>query len=131
MVQYKDNAFCKQVVSTEMKGWWLINGLWYIEEQLPILRVNNICKNLFRLAHDTLGHFRAEIQRGLLLAEHAEMFGTVLHTVLLRMPPEQILSNEACRTFASVTGAQHSWRRCCHGSYLSWTFVYFHQHINL
>ena len=43
-----------------MKGWQLINGLWYIGHWLLIPRVTDICENLFRLAHDALGHFGAD-----------------------------------------------------------------------
>ena len=40
-----------------MKGWQQINGLWYIGDRLLIPRVT---KNLFKLAHDTLGHLGAD-----------------------------------------------------------------------
>lgn len=54
---YKEDAFCKKVTSTEMKGWTKTNGLWYIVDHLLLPCVNNVCELLFHLAHDTLGHF--------------------------------------------------------------------------
>ena len=43
-----------------MKGLQQINGLWYIGDRLLIPCVTDVCENLFRLAHDTLGHFGAD-----------------------------------------------------------------------
>jgi hypothetical protein len=43
-----------------MKGWRQSNGLWYIGDRLLIPRVTDVHENLFRLAHDTLGHFGAD-----------------------------------------------------------------------
>jgi hypothetical protein len=57
---YLEDEFCKRVASTAMKGWQQINGLWYIGDRLLIPRVTDIRENLFRLAHDTLGHFGAD-----------------------------------------------------------------------
>jgi Integrase zinc binding domain len=33
------------------------NGLWYIGDRLLIPRTSTICKDLFHLVHDVLGHF--------------------------------------------------------------------------
>ena len=38
----------------------LINDLWYIGSQLIILQSGDIQENLFRLAHNSLGHFGME-----------------------------------------------------------------------
>ena len=57
---YLEDEFCKRVASTAMKGWQQINSLWYIGDRLLIPRVTDIWENLFKLAHDTLGHFGAD-----------------------------------------------------------------------
>ena len=57
---YHDDEFCKRVASSNMKGWTLSNGLWYIGDWLLIPRVGTIHETLFHLAHDTLGHFGAD-----------------------------------------------------------------------
>ena len=56
---YLMDEFCKRVASTSMKGWNSSNGLWYINDCLLIPRVTDLRKQLFRLAHDSLGHFGA------------------------------------------------------------------------
>ena len=56
---YLEDEFCKWVALTSMKGWSQINGLWYIGDHLLIPHVTDIRENLFKLAHDTLGHFGA------------------------------------------------------------------------
>jgi len=43
-----------------MAGWRQSNGLWYIGDCLLIPRVTAVRETLFRLAHDTLGHFGAD-----------------------------------------------------------------------
>ena len=57
---YLQDEFCKHVTTTSMKGWRLVNDLWYIGNRLLIPRVTDICKNLFKLAHDSLRHFGAD-----------------------------------------------------------------------
>jgi RNase H-like domain found in reverse transcriptase/Integrase zinc binding domain len=57
---YHDDEFCKRVASSNMKGWTLSNGLWYIGDRLLIPCVGTIRETLFHLAHDTLGHFGAD-----------------------------------------------------------------------
>jgi hypothetical protein len=47
-----------------MKGWTESNGLWYIGDHLLIPQVATIRETLFKLAHDTLGHFRADKSYG-------------------------------------------------------------------
>lgn len=54
---YLTNEFCKQVATTSMKGWTSSNGLWYINDRLLIPCVSDLCEQLFRLVHDSLGHF--------------------------------------------------------------------------
>jgi hypothetical protein len=46
--------------SKGMKGLTETNGLWYIGSQLLIPRYRDIHENIFRLTHDTLGHFGAD-----------------------------------------------------------------------
>src|ERR1700683_2226576 len=43
-----------------MTGVSTSNGLWYIGDRLLILRTGTIQEDLFRLAHDVLGHFGAD-----------------------------------------------------------------------
>jgi len=57
---YLEDEFCKRVATSTMAGWRESNGLWYIGDRLLIPRVTDIRENLFRLAHDTLGHFGAD-----------------------------------------------------------------------
>jgi RNase H-like domain found in reverse transcriptase/Reverse transcriptase (RNA-dependent DNA polymerase)/Integrase zinc binding domain len=57
---YEEDEFCKRVASSNMKGWTLSNGLWYIGDRLLIPRVTSLHETLFHLAHDTLGHFGAD-----------------------------------------------------------------------
>ena len=57
---YHEDEFCKRVATTSMKGWKMVNGLWYIGDRLLIPRVADICENLFFMAHDSLGHFGAD-----------------------------------------------------------------------
>ena len=56
---YQTDEFCKHVVTMSMKGWTESNGLWYIRDCLLIPWVATIQETLFKLAHDTLGHFGA------------------------------------------------------------------------
>ena len=55
--RYLDDEFCKCVVTTSMKGWQMTNRLWYIGERLLIPQVTDIRESLFKMAHDSLGHF--------------------------------------------------------------------------
>lgn len=57
---YKSDTFCLKLRDAGMKNVRLINGLWYIGERLVIPRVGNLRENLFRLAHDDMGHFGAD-----------------------------------------------------------------------
>ena len=57
---YLKDKFCKRVAVSSMEGWTTSNGLWYINDRLLILQVSDIHEQLFRLAHDTLGHFGAD-----------------------------------------------------------------------
>jgi RNase H-like domain found in reverse transcriptase/Integrase zinc binding domain len=54
---YLEDEFCICVAKTVMKGWTKINDSWYIGDCLLIPQITDIQENLFRLAHDTLGHF--------------------------------------------------------------------------
>jgi hypothetical protein len=33
---YNEDEFCKRVATTSMKGWKMVNGLWYIGDRLLI-----------------------------------------------------------------------------------------------
>jgi RNase H-like domain found in reverse transcriptase/Integrase zinc binding domain len=55
--RYLEDEFCIRVAKTSMKGWTKLNNLWYIGDHLLIPRITDIQEILFRLAHDTLGHF--------------------------------------------------------------------------
>jgi hypothetical protein len=57
---YTEDEFCKWVSSTSMAGWCVSNSLWYIGDHLLIPCIGNLRENLFQLAHDCLGHFRAD-----------------------------------------------------------------------
>jgi hypothetical protein len=52
--RYLENEFCKCITAMSMKGWQLINGLWYIGQHL---HVTDIHENIFKMAHNCLGHF--------------------------------------------------------------------------
>ena len=56
---YNTDDFCKKVIATAdpMKGISQANGLWYIGDHLLIPRAGSIWEDLFRLAHDSSGHF--------------------------------------------------------------------------
>jgi hypothetical protein len=56
---YNTDDFCKKVIATAdpMKGISQANGLWYIGDRLLIPRAGSIWEDLFRLAHDSSGHF--------------------------------------------------------------------------
>ena len=57
---YETDDFCLHLAQNATPGAHLINGLWYIGDCLVIPRTGDICKNLFHLAYDTLGHFGAD-----------------------------------------------------------------------
>ena len=57
---YETDEFCLRLAQNATPGARLVNGLWYIGDCLVIPRTGDICKNLFHLAHDTLGHFGAD-----------------------------------------------------------------------
>ena len=55
----EDNWVTKTLVEARpsLPGIKLVNGLWYVGDCLVIPCIRNICKTLFCLAHDVLGHF--------------------------------------------------------------------------
>ena len=57
---YETDEFCLRLAQNATPGARLVNGLWYIRDRLVIPRTGDIRENLFRLAHDTLGHFGAD-----------------------------------------------------------------------
>jgi hypothetical protein len=56
---YKHDEFCQKIssVNTKMPGVHTEHGLWYLGDCLIIPRFGTLCEDLFRLAHDLLGHF--------------------------------------------------------------------------
>jgi hypothetical protein len=56
---YEKDEFCKKIVNNDCKtlGITSKDGLWYIGGRLLIPRNGDMREQLFRLAHDTLGHF--------------------------------------------------------------------------
>jgi hypothetical protein len=56
---YQEDEFCKKLATTfpTVPGISQSNDLWYAGSRLIIPRVGNLRENLFRLAHDCLGHF--------------------------------------------------------------------------
>jgi hypothetical protein len=57
---YATDEYCLKVAKSNMPGTKCVNGLWYIGDRLLIPHIGDIRENLFRLAHDTLGHFGAD-----------------------------------------------------------------------
>ena len=59
---YKLDEFCKKLISSAptTQGIHTANGLWYISDRLLIPRYGTIREDLFRLAHNTSGHFGAD-----------------------------------------------------------------------
>ena len=57
---YTEDPFCEHLGKTNTLGATFVNGLWYVRDRLVIPRVNDLCENLFYLAHDTLRHFGAD-----------------------------------------------------------------------
>lgn len=57
---YKQDSFCVKLKEAGMKDIRQINSLWYVGDRLVIPRVGNIRENLFRLAHDEMGHFGSD-----------------------------------------------------------------------
>jgi hypothetical protein len=57
---YSSDDYCIKISKSGMPGTKCINGLWYIGDHLLIPRTGDICENLFRLAHDSLGHFGSD-----------------------------------------------------------------------
>ena len=59
---YASDEFCKKVILSAPSTTRIStsNGLWYIGDCLLIPHAGMICEDLFHLAHDTAGHFRAD-----------------------------------------------------------------------
>jgi hypothetical protein len=57
---YKTNEYCIKVANSNMPGTKSVNSLWYIGDRLLIPRIRDIRKNLFHLAHNSLGHFGSD-----------------------------------------------------------------------
>jgi Integrase zinc binding domain len=59
---YKADSFCKQFMEgqTSVLGVRSVDGLWCVGDRLLIPRSGTCREDLFRLAHDALGHFGAD-----------------------------------------------------------------------
>lgn len=58
---YLADKFCKKLITspTSIHSVATSNGLWYVGDCLLIPQTGNLQEELFRLAHDVLGHFGA------------------------------------------------------------------------
>jgi len=54
---YQHDVFCTRLRKSGMKSVKEVDGLWYIGDHLVIPRYGDLRENLFRLAHNVLGHF--------------------------------------------------------------------------
>jgi hypothetical protein len=56
---YEQDEFCQKIIKGKSKvpGISSVDGLWYIGSRLLVPRTGDVREQLFRLAHDTLGHF--------------------------------------------------------------------------
>jgi hypothetical protein len=54
---YTLDEYCAKLACLAIPGTKCINGLWYVSSHLLIPWTGDIYKNLFCLAHDSLGHF--------------------------------------------------------------------------
>lgn len=59
---YTNDEFCHKFVTGQknLPNVREVNNLWYIGDHLLIPHIGNIHEELFRLAHDCLGHFGSE-----------------------------------------------------------------------
>jgi hypothetical protein len=59
---YKHDDFCQKLASLDtcMPRLHSEHGLWYLGEHLVIPRFSSLREDLFRLAHDSLGHFGSD-----------------------------------------------------------------------
>ena len=57
---YESDPFCVRLAKNNIPGARFVNGLWYVGDRLVIPRVKDLRENLYRLAHDSLGHFGAD-----------------------------------------------------------------------
>jgi len=57
---YHTDPWCRALMSDLAQGVTSRNGLIFIMNQLIIPKHKQLCEDLFRLAHDNLGHFSSE-----------------------------------------------------------------------
>jgi hypothetical protein len=59
---YTSDPFCLKMIGSKESFPNLrnINGLWYVGDHLLVSKVTDVRESLFRLAHDSLGHFGAD-----------------------------------------------------------------------
>jgi hypothetical protein len=65
---YLHDEYCKKFITNGINtvGIRCVNGLWYMGDRLLIPRVGDLRENLFRLAHDSTGHFSTDKSYALL-----------------------------------------------------------------
>src|ERR1700678_656946 len=56
---YNTDPWTKSLISSEhgMDNLKSVDGLWFLDGRLVVLKAGNLRETLFRLAHDSLGHF--------------------------------------------------------------------------
>lgn len=57
---YKEDEFVQKLLKLGIPGVSVVNGLVYTGSRLVIPKVTDVHKNLFQLAHDSLGHFGSD-----------------------------------------------------------------------
>jgi hypothetical protein len=59
---YATDPFCQKMIGSKASFPSLtnVNDLWYVGDRLLVPKVTDVRESLFRLAHDSLGHFGAE-----------------------------------------------------------------------
>jgi hypothetical protein len=69
---YKEDPFCKKLKDTKdgVKGLTFEDSLWFVGGRLVIPRVGDLRETLFRLSHDSLGHFGFEKSYGSLRSSY-------------------------------------------------------------
>jgi hypothetical protein len=113
---YLSDEFCKKLIgsSESTTGVSTSNGLWYIGDRLLIPRTGTIREDLFRLAHDVLGHFGADKSYATLRdAYYWPNMRKDLEKAYIpschRLPPKQILHTKAHGSSTSSAHPRRTW----------------------
>src|ERR1700683_3577668 len=84
---YTSDEYCTKLAKSNMSGAKCVNGLWYVGNCLLIPHVGDIHENLFRLTHDSLGHFGTDKSYAMLHDAYYWLnMCHDLHSVLPRLP---------------------------------------------